>query len=523
MKLSYEFDVYKLPGEVSEIQKRLITNRFSCTARALFLGMLAAQVIAVIQVYLSNVSLHNNITAIKDAGYLAIPNQQILDVLPDFGPAFFGGIFFTLSVGAGLSLYSIAAMWIWTRLLSRNKYFLILFILPLAGCIVEVNLHGFCPVVTSYFLVIPAVILFATLTWIAEQPEQKTWLKEIVHFVPLVLLTLLWAFQMQSSMFLDIRDNLLLSNSFGRNINDFYYKYTLYPAEAFKSLHQKTLKTYSLGQIGQEPVERLLRNALISRDYLEVGKDKKVDLKIKKEADFLVLENRGKIILKTSLKDFLSGNGEVLEKFSVKSDRHGFFRKFTLFSLVVGFPIFIYILVFSLFRFALSFFPVLKPVLKKDSAYASILCFNTGIVLLIPFWHMGEKEVNVQNVAQALESENRQERVEALKIINQRNTEIGNYKAYQNMLKSAHVPELYWLVKALSVSRKSETYNDLLTFLDNPHPNVVCMALYALGRRGDKSAVKKILKNIETSDHWYCQWYAYKALRTLGWQQRKLK
>ena len=504
---------------IAKIPKRLIIDRFSYTARALFLGMLTAQIIAAIQVYLSNVSLHNNITAIKDAGYLAIPNQHILNILPNFGPAFFGGVFFTLSVGAGLSLYSIAAMWIWTRLLSRNKYFLILFLLPLAGCIVEVNLHGFCPVATSYFLVIPAVIFIATFNWITDRPEKRARLKEILYFVPVVILTILWTFQMQSSMFLDIRDNLLLSNSFGRKINDFYYKYTLYPAEVFKSLHQKTLKTSSIGQIGQEPVERLLRNALISRDYLDVGINKKVDLKIIKEADSLVFENRGKIILKTSFEDFLSDKGEVLEQFSVKSDRHSFFRKFTLVSLVAGFPIFLYILVFSLFRFLFSFIPGLK----EASAYASILCFIIGIGLLIPFYHMGEKEVNVKNIAEALESENRQERVEALKIIIQRKSEIGNYKAYQSMLKSAHVPELYWLVKALGVSRKSKTYNDLLTFLDNPHPNVVCMAFYALGQRRDKSAVKKILNKIETSDHWYCQWYAYKALRTLGWKQRKLK
>ncbi|MBW2563283.1 MAG: HEAT repeat domain-containing protein, partial [Deltaproteobacteria bacterium] len=495
----------------------------SCAAKALFLGMLAAQAISTIQVYLSNVSLHNKITSIKDAGYLVIPNQHILNVLPDFGPAFFGGIFFTLSVGAGLCLYSIAAMWIWTRLLSCKKIYLILFLLPLAGCIVKVNIHGFSPVVTSYFLVIPAVIFISTSNWITDQPEQSVWLKEILHLVPLVILTLLWTFQMQSSMFIDIRDNLLLSNSFGRKINDFYYKYTLYPAEAFKSLHQKTIKTCSIDKIGQEPVETLLRNELLNRDYLDVGIEKKVDLKVIKEADFLVLKNRGKIILKTTLEDFLSSNGKVLEQFAAKSDKHSFFRKFTLFSLLVGFPISLYILVFSMFRFVLSFIPVLKPVLKKDSVYASILCFITGIGLLIPFYHMGEKEVNVKNVAKALESENRIERVEALKIINQRKAEIGNYSAYQSMLKSAHVPELYWLAKALSVSRKSETYNDLLSFLDNPHPNVVCMALYALGRRGDKSAVKIILKKIETSDHWYSQWYAYKALRTLGWKQRKLK
>jgi len=508
---------------IVKIPKNLITNRFSCAAKALFLGMLAAQAIATIQVYLSNVSLHNKITSIKDAGYLVIPNQHILNILPDFGPAFFGGIFFTLSVGAGLCLYSIAAMWIWTRLLSCKKIYLILFLLPLAGCIVKVNIHGFSPVVTSYFLVIPAVIFISTSNWITDQPEQSVWLKEILHLVPLVILTLLWTFQMQSSMFIDIRDNLLLSNSFGRKINDFYYKYTLYPAEAFKSLHQKTIKTCSIDKIGQEPVETLLRNELLNRDYLDVGIVKKVDLKVIKEADFLVLKNRGKIILKTTLEDFLSSNGKVLEQFAAKSDKHSFFRKFTLFSLLVGFPIALYILVFSMFRFVLSFIPVLKPVLKKDSVYASILCFITGIGLLIPFYHMGEKEVNVKNVAKALESENRIERVEALKIINQRKAEIGNYSAYQSMLKSAHVPELYWLAKALSVSRKSETYNDLLSFLDNPHPNVVCMALYALGRRGDKSAVKIILKKIETSDHWYSQWYAYKALRTLGWKQRKLK
>ncbi|MCP4371093.1 MAG: hypothetical protein GY797_23705, partial [Deltaproteobacteria bacterium] len=240
-----------------------MTNRFSFVARALFFGMIAAQVIATIQVYLSNLSLYNKITAIKEAGYLVLPNQHVLNILPDFDPAFFGGMFFTLSVGAGLSLYSMAAMWIWTRLLSRNRIYVILLLLPLAGCIVKVNLHGFSPFVTSYFLVIPAVIFLATLKWTTDLPEQKGWLKEILHVAPLVLLTLLWTIQMQSSMFIDIRDNLLLSNSFGRKINDFYYKYTLYPAEAFKSLQQKTLKTCSLGSIKEETVETLLRNELI--------------------------------------------------------------------------------------------------------------------------------------------------------------------------------------------------------------------------------------------------------------------
>jgi HEAT repeat protein len=135
---------------------------------------------------------------------------------------------------------------------------------------------------------------------------------------------------------------------------------------------------------------------------------------------------------------------------------------------------------------------------------------------------MGENEVNIDNVAKALESENRKVRIEALKIVNQRKTEIGNYSAYRSLLKSAHVTELYYLVKALGQSRKPETFNDLLTFLDNPNPNVGYMAINTLGRRGDKRAIKIILTKIERSDYWYFQMYAYQALRNLGWKQKKL-
>jgi HEAT repeat protein len=75
------------------------------------------------------------------------------------------------------------------------------------------------------------------------------------------------------------------------------------------------------------------------------------------------------------------------------------------------------------------------------------------------------------------------------------------------------------LAKALGESQDPGTYEDLLTLLNDPHPNVVSMAFGALGQRGDRRAVKEILKRIERSDHWYNQWYAYRALRDLGWKQ----
>ena len=108
-------------------------NRCSYAARVLLLGLFAAQVIAFIQVYLSNADLYRTLVAIKQAGYLPIPNQRIMYSLQELGPAFFGGLFFTLSVGAGLSLFCLAAVLAWDRLLHRNKIFLIPFLILWIG------------------------------------------------------------------------------------------------------------------------------------------------------------------------------------------------------------------------------------------------------------------------------------------------------------------------------------------------------------------------------------------------------
>jgi hypothetical protein len=126
-----------------------------------------------------------------------------------------------------------------------------------------------------------------------------------------------------------------------------------------------------------------------------------------------------------------------------------------------------------------------------------------------------------ENVPQALASESWQERVAALRIIEQKGLEVRSFQHYPQLLASPHIAVRYWLVRGLAVSRRPGTYRDLLAFLDDPHPNVVSVAFYGLGQRGDWRAVSEILTRIKTSDHWYNQWYAYKALRALGWKQKK--
>ena len=492
-------------------------NRFPYTAKALLLGLLIAQVIATIQVYLSNLDLYRNLSLIKAAGYLTIPSQHTMPSLQNFAPAFLGGLFFTLSVGAGLSLLSLGAAWLWHRVFSRNRYILIFFSLFWLCSLVVLNNRGFTVGATCYFLVIPPVTFLATLRWMVPRPVKREWGHGMVHSIPVVVLALLWASQIDSSFFVDFRDICLLSNPVGIKINDFYYDYTLYPAEVFKSLDQKLLKTCTVQDLKNESLHARVEMELLDQDYLPVKTDDTVDLKVVQDDGMLAFKHDEKTILQTTLSDFLAEPTTPLKKFSAKSDRNAFFRQFSFFSLVIGLPLVLYLLLHALISFLCSFFLGVRT----SSLIASVLCLIAGLSILIPFHYMRGTDINLKDVSQALASQSWQEQVAALKIIERKGLEVSSFQPYPKLLASPHIPARYWLARALAVSRRPETYRNLLALLDDPHPNVVSMAFYGLGQRGDRRAISEILTRIKSSDHWYNQWYAYKALRALGWKQRK--
>jgi hypothetical protein len=494
-------------------------NRFFYLAKAILLGLLTTQILATLHVYLSNSHLHRTVSLIHEAGYLPMPNEQVLPTLKALGPAFFGGWFFTLSLGAGLSLLFVACAWTWDRIFGRSKVLLTPIGLLWLGPAIAVNSHGFCPMVFSYFLVTPVVVFFGTLKWMPKEREEKRWFNKMVHVLPIALLTIIWTAHADSFLFLDLRDYLLLSNPVGKKVDDFYYRYTLYPAEVFKSLEQKVLKTCRLTAIKDKTVARRMESVLIHHDYLPVAQKVPVDLEVVPSGEAFVFKHEGQPVFQTPMKAFFSQAGDVLGEFSVATDRHALFRHATIVSLLVGFPIVLYVMVFALVYFVLRLF--LDP--SPASVVAGVLCFLIGLALLLPL-RLGRVSIDKDMpLSKALTSESWRQRVAALRRVVAEGQEVAEYPAYRRMLASPHIPERYWLTKALAVSRRPETYRDLLVFLDDPHANVVSMAFYALGQRGDRQAIKEILKRMDTSDHWYNQWYAYKALRGLGWTQKRPK
>ncbi len=489
-------------------------NRGFYPILVLAVGMLSAQALGTVQVYLSNTDLYQMLLSLQEhGGYLLVPNRKIMEGLKGFGPAFCGGVFFTLSLGAALSSITFAVVWAWDRLLSQSRLIPVLFLLTLAFCIYHVNSLEFSLIATSYFIIVPGVTAAVALKLMPGRFGKNG----IVHIASFIVIALLCISQLNKDIFVDFRDNFFLSNSVGMEMNDFYYKYTLYPAEVIKPLEQKTIKAFRFKDEMNIASVRSLERALMNYNYLNAGEGIAANLIIKGEEDDLHFQSRGRTVLSVSAGNFITAPGAALKAFSNKSDRHAFFREITFFSIVAGLPLVVYIVLYSLFRFITSY----GMNTTASAVAASVLCIVVGAAFVVPLELNREGTVGVDGLAEAMQSERWQTRVSALKVIEKKGLEVTSFGPYRGLLDSSYVAERYWLVRAIGASRRPESLKDLQKFLDDPHPNVVSMAFYALGRRGDAGAVKEIIGRIEKSDHWYEQLYAYNALMELRWRQNR--
>ena len=470
------------------------------------------------QVHWSNLRLLENVSALNQSGYLTIPSLKAIESINTISPTVFGGLFFTLSTGALLTLATIVALWFWNNLSRRSRPILILLLIIWAASLAKVNTNGFNLFGSLYFFLIPAAVSLIYVLCRPKKSEFKKSYARLLPLYPLVLLAVIWGIQADRQLFLNIRDFLLLSNTVGKSVNDYYYRYTLYPAEAFKSLEQKLQRPIRLIDIEPVALKRKLEAQMRYSDYLAVGTDKTADLLITQKENRLHWLHNGQHILSISPESFFTNPVDVFKQYSRKTDRSAFLRTVTFFGILLAFPILLYCGVYGVLRLLAGLF--LQPL--GATFLSSILCFGIGIVLLVPIYQGSQRPVAKENLAEALRAEDWRDRVAGLKLVEQLKLEITDYATYEKSMTSRHLPERYWLSHALGLSQVDHTIDDLITLLNDPQPNVVCQALYALGQRGKNrkaEIIDTILLKIRTTNDWYVQRYAYLALRSLGWWQ----
>ncbi len=493
------------------------------TPLVLLSGLFTAQVGFMLLVYVSN---HELLAALKSVHgtvpvYFTIPAGNVVTHLGELSTAFNGGLFFTFTLGAGLSVIAFSFGWLWHNLFARNKTILCTVIICWVGCVGILNYNGFQLIISGTLLLSSFVVFF--LTVLHRSPCCQRFYKAffLVHISLVFLLVGFMGCFGGNITFSNFRDTFLLSNSVGIMINDFYYRYTLHAARVFKPLDRRSVNTCFI-DVGEElALGKRFEKILVNADFFPVLPGIQVDLTITKEGKELWFSHRGKRILQCSTGDFLKKPSAWLKQFSSKSDGLFRFRQMIYLGLVVGLPFFLYFFLYALLKI---FFEKMGWIKNRTRMWAPALVVFVGMVMSGILSYESTIPTHVgQNPIQSLTSFHVQERIAALKVICRGKIDIVDLNIYAPLLESSHVGERYWAARALAYSRGDGVKKSLLSLLEDSHPNVVCQALYALGKRGDKRDLQKIIHKITTSDHWYIQWYGYRAVKQLGWKQVALK
>ena len=185
----------------------------------IFLGVVVAQAIGSVHVWLSNRELYHTCLCLNQSGYLAIPNHMILSGLLDIRPALAGGLFFSLSLGTSMTLLGLGAALFRDRFLTHHKGWL--FFLPWSLLVWVVNQKGFHIFATLYVTIIPGLVYLSAASTV-PQPPARAWILTVFCFFPPIIIMLMAIPELKSSFFLDVRDRILLPNRYGQAITDFY-------------------------------------------------------------------------------------------------------------------------------------------------------------------------------------------------------------------------------------------------------------------------------------------------------------
>ncbi|MBI9074787.1 MAG: HEAT repeat domain-containing protein [Desulfatibacillum sp.] len=483
---------------------------------ALLAGMAVCHVVATFWILSSNKELYSVLQVLQIQNFLTVPNQVTQHLLLSFKIAFLSATFFTLTLGTGVSLVFMAVGLLCARI---HKLWLgiLLFGFFMAWFLAFVNLQGFTPYATAFFIAIPPVsggIMWRRSLLMRRQTDMG-WKPKLFFLIPVVVLGLLWSFQTSETPFVDLRDTLLLSNKPGVAVNNFYYRYTLYAARTFKPLAKRSMQTVHLEGNTHSPRNLSLKRSLLRDHYLPVEDSAMADVKIGFDKDQIVLTGWHREQLRISFAEFKSSPGKYLDQLSSQCDRLDYFRAMVFDSLMYGLPMAIYTFLFSLMsgiasrRFGSS----------KGAGLTAIIWMVIGITLYAQLAFLANRGHNGQSAEELLHSSSDRERLSGLRLAVNGGLDIRQDPVYQSLLNSPRMIEKYWLAKTLAANQDPEGFKDLLRLLNDPSPNVQCQALWALGRRPQNRPEEYIRELARTSDHIYVQLYAFNALKRLGWRQ----
>jgi len=535
------------------------------------LGILLGELLGTFLVAGSNHQLWLEQEAIARLGVVAVPGQFLATEMKALSTYLAGGIFFALSLGLGYGFFCGFILWIFS--LYKGKGYRQVRLIPvivLAAILAWLG-KGSDPMVLFFLLTVPLVIYFLSFPLLSRASIR---LAELGSYGFLFLIfAVLVAVTFKQLDFIQIRDRLLLPTKVGSQIDEFYYRYTLYPARLVQPLCYRLQNVVALDAKGfpDDQLSEIQNIQTVLRRYdwftaasaesaasdqggsfqtiLAHGDAQDATQGVTRQGDihndkdeiiFYWNENwlkdngqkaNQKPTYRVSYREFMQEPSEHLEKYSFVADPFALLSKgcgISLF-LIVPFALALGLFVFCVWgiKKAISLIGVRTGKIKETGIILGIILM---LFLALNVWLKTKSQVPTdrQKLWQLAKGDEPGDRIGALQQLD---------KTLEPQACQAHQKDIVFLVRdpdpvvrrygALLLGKfaglagpdhdENSAFSLLLSLLEDSNINVVYTAAESLGEMHGEEARDILLGILKSNRPWYLKMKVYRALKDVGW------
>ncbi len=493
----------KLDSDLHDSRVRIIIHMLT--------GLLTCQCLAILHLYLNLSELKLKSELIAGTGYIFVPGLAVLKqaLLPQ--NLYLSAFFVSISIGSGITLFSVAITIVKKSSTIIHKSLLWFIIFCWIALLIDLNRNGAMIVSSSYFIIIPLVIILLdrklpVSVWI---PSFK--FDRIYYPISMILIIILWLGPASQTTLTNVRDSMLLTHSIGTKANQIYYDHSFAAASLFTSQSQKSINTIFISDDVPEEVSASIPDLLNGLSFVQVPSPVLADLVMRYSENQLILENQSSIGLAVGIEEFNAAPMQTFKRFSDLADPYRVVRPFAYYALLLGFPL---IMIF-LFHSGLTGIIKLRMSTKIAGRFATTLMLISGLLFLIKLHSIDMGHNAASNPDILLSSDRITDRLAAYHMISKRHPAITAYPSWSGLHYSKLIPDRLWLANLLANAKDSQSPAILKVLLTDSSSNVRCQAMLSLGKRKHFPAKEEISAVLASTKSWYLENCAIRSLQMM--------
>lgn len=481
------------------------------TAISTLIGLLTCYSLAIIHLLSASQEICGVAEFADKSNLIYVPNFLIYKNLATPGLIFHGALFVTFSLGIGLVVLTIVALYA----LQMLKFRLALRVFFLSACWLGLLYYLHHTNIRFWILIYSTVVpLFTSAAFsFFHRPRPKTKESYSKVFI-LIVTTLFYALLSQSveDPFTATRDLLFLSNKPGEKAADFYYKHSFLPAFALASPAQRPVCFYTLSSDNGKKNPGSFENVLIKHGLFEIDDPKYSCFQVADKDGVFIFNKDSYLMPKVAQKRFLQNPATHLQHVFEAIDDYKNVREFTFWSVLAILPLMI---LYSVFW---SYYWIFRKLLHERSKFLPGIAVVVLLLLAMPTQRLISDlafSQEIKNPVHDLNSNSLITRWKASRTICQKKSLQVPSAILMKLANSSNASDRMFAVRMLGCLDKSNDTELLTKLLQDSNQQVVCQATRTYSKVYKDDAKEPISSIFHNANSWYLQDCSFRSFRRM--------